>query len=184
MSAEQALVFDKTRQNVTLDRPNDDDYKVDTGGSDCDWTRIASLKFIKQLGSGQVQELDTGDDVIHGIQKDQHVVILGSQDTTALGQITIESRDDAIFVTAKTQIVLAVGDSRIVMKNDGTIEIVCKDFTAKATNKNTIIGQERVDINPRGTFETTEPAPPTPAPADPASHTPGIDPMGTFNGAP
>jgi hypothetical protein len=178
MSANQPI-FDETSLIGTTPRPNDDDQKVDIRGSNGDWRRIASLNFITQLPSGQAQEVETGNDVIHAVQKDQQVVVLGRQDTTALGQLTISSREDAIFVTAKTQIVLAVGDSRIVMKNDGTIEIDCKDFTAKATNRNKIIGIERVEINPRGTFETTEPAPPTPAPP-----TPDAEPPSLFIGAP
>jgi hypothetical protein len=148
MSADQAMeVFDKKRQIETTARPKDDDQQVDTKGSNGDWRRIASINFIKDLPSGQVQEVETGDDVIRAVEKDQQVVVLGRQDTMALGQITISSRKDAIFVTAETQIVLAVGDSRIVIRNDGTIEIVCKDLIAKATNETRIVGIQRVDIN-------------------------------------
>ncbi len=157
MSADQAMeVFDQKRQTETTVRPDDDD-KVDIRGSLGDWRRIASPDFMTQLPPGQVQEVETGDDVIRAIEKDQQVVVLGKQDTAVQGQITISSREDAIIVSAATQIVLVVGDSQIVMKNDGTIEIDCKDFTAKATNRNRIIGIERVDINP----PDTESAPPT-----------------------
>jgi hypothetical protein len=171
-SVKEALVFDGTSKNVTPNRSNDDDHKVDIRGSNGDWRLITSLAFITELPPGHVQEVETGDDVIRNIQQNQQVDVLGRQDTTALGQLTISSREAAIYVTAKTQIVLEVGASRIIMKDDGTIEIVCKDLIAKATNTNTIIGQRRVDINPRGTFETTEPAPPPPASPDPASPLP------------
>jgi hypothetical protein len=148
MSADQAMeVFDQKRQTETAAHPSDDDHRIDIRGSHGDWRRITSSDFMTQLPPGQVQEIDLDDDVIHARQKDQQVVVMGRHDTTVREQITISSREDAIIVTAETEIVLAVGDSRIVMKNDGTVEIVCKDLTAKATNQHRIIGIQRVDIN-------------------------------------
>jgi hypothetical protein len=168
MSADQAMeVFDQMRQIETTARPNDDDHQVDIRGSNGDWRLITSLAFITELPPGQVQEVETSDDVIRAIQQNQQVAVLGRQDTTALGQITISSREAAIFVTAETQIVLEVGNSKIVMANDGTIQIIGVNIVTAATETNTIIGKKRVDINPEGTFETAESAPPTPAPPTP-----------------
>jgi hypothetical protein len=148
MSADQAMdVFDQRRQTETTAHPNDNDCRIDIRGSNGDWRRITSIDFMTDISPGQVQEVDIGDDVIHARQKDQQVVVMGRHDTTAREQFTISSREDAIFVTAETQIVLAVGDSRIVIKNDGTIEIVCQDLMAKATNETRIVGIQRVDIN-------------------------------------
>jgi hypothetical protein len=165
MSAQAMEVFEETPEKVTPDRPNDDDHKVDTRGSACDWRRITSLAFITQLPPGQVQEVETGNDVIRAIQQNQQVAVLGRQDTTALGQITISSREDAIFVTAKTQIVLEVGKSKIVMANDGTIKIIGVNIETEAAEVNKIVGKQKVDINPRGSTEIVKKDPPPSGPS-------------------
>ncbi|HKX29239.1 MAG TPA: hypothetical protein VJ302_16200 [Blastocatellia bacterium] len=148
MSEDQAIeVFDQKHQLETRARPHDDDRQVDIKGSSGNWGGIRSLNFLKDLPPGQIQEIDTGDDAILALQQNQQIVVLGRQDTAVQGQITISSREDAIFVTAETQLVLTVGDSCIVMNKDGTIEILCKDLIARATNVNRIVGLESVQIN-------------------------------------
>jgi hypothetical protein len=127
--------------------------------------------FFDGCSMGQYQNVVGGADQIVCIRESQRITILKEQSTTVQKKITITSNEDGICIKAAKQITLEaakqitlkVGKSEIVMDSNGEIKIIGVNITIEAAKNNTIIGKEKVDINPRGTFETKEPAPPTQA---------------------
>lgn len=143
-------VFNKKKQVLTTTQVPQagGDNHVDINGSHAAWNKITETSFINDLSFGQDQDLtDTADHVVN-IQKSQVITIEEEQSTTAKKKITITSEEDEIYIIAATRISLEVGDSQIIMTSDGKIQIMGKEIEVIADVKNTIIGKERVDINP------------------------------------
>ena len=138
-----------------------EDYKVDFNGSNGLLNCFAMPGFIEKLPVGQDQNTIVGTDHILSVQESQKIAIQKEQSTTAQKKITITSNEDEIYIKAATQITLEVGRSKIVMASDGTIQIIGVNLVIKGTGTNTIIGQKRVDINPRGSTEIAKADPPS-----------------------
>lgn len=118
------------------------------------WNTVADTSFIRNLSSGQDQDLICSADHVVQVQSNQINNIQQSQRTTAQREITITSAENQIHVKAATEIILEVGASKIVMTADGRIEIsgvniaITGDIIlSQASTQNTIIGG-MVDINP------------------------------------
>jgi hypothetical protein len=124
------------------------DNHTDIDGSCAAWNRITDTSFINDLSFGQDQDLTSSADHVVNIQKSQIVTIEQAQTTTANQKITITSAENEVHVIAATQIILEVGESKIIMTKDGKIQITGIEIEVVADVKNTIIGKQRVDINP------------------------------------
>jgi hypothetical protein len=117
-------------------------------GDQANLDRVTDTSFINDLSFGQYQNLCRTADYVEHFQNNQIVTVEGSQSTVAQQKITITSVENEIHVIAATTITLEVGESKIVMTKDGKIEITGIDIDIKASGRNTIIGEQRVDINP------------------------------------
>jgi len=126
--------------------PGSDNHAQD--GGQANLKNVTDTSFIKDLSCGQYQNLTREADYVEHFQNNQIVTIEGAQTTTAQQKITITSAENEIHVIAATTITLEVGESKIVMTKDGKIEIIGIDIDVRATGRNTIIGEQRVDINP------------------------------------
>jgi hypothetical protein len=157
----------------TLTSASFEHCSVDFDGSDLLPESIEMTDFFKSLDRGQDQTEVVGADDIVNINENQKITIQKGQSTTAKKKITITSKEDEICINAATQITLKVGKSEIVMNKDGKIEIRGVNITIKADKKNTIIGKEKVDINPREYCEANTPRIP---PDTPTLRMLGIDP--------
>lgn len=124
------------------------DNHANIHGSHAAWKKINDTSFIDDLSAGQEQRVTSSADQVVKIQKNQIVTIEEAQATTAKQKITITSAENEIHVIAATQITLEVGESKIIMTRDGKIRIAGKEIEVVADVRNTIIGKERVDINP------------------------------------
>ncbi len=142
-------VFDMQSSVVTtcpVPTPGSENHAPD--GSQANLDRMTNTSFVRDMSFGQYQDLTRTDDYVEHFQNNQIVTVGGSQSTTAQQKITITSAENEIHVIAATTITLEVGQSRIVMTKDGKIEITGVDIEIKASGRNTIVGQQRVDINP------------------------------------
>lgn len=144
-------VFNKLQMTPTATPvpPAGYDNHNDIDGSRAAWNRITDTSFINDLSFGQDQGLTGSADHVLNIQKNQIVTIEQAQTTTANQKITIKSAENEIHVIAATQITLEVGESKIIMTKDGKIQITGVEIEVIADVKNTIIGKQRVDINPQ-----------------------------------
>ena len=74
-------------------------------------------------------------------------VTTGKQATTVKQEITITSTDNKIDITAATSITLTVGQSKLEMKSDGTINIIGVKITSTASSDHVVIGKN-LHLNP------------------------------------
>ena len=143
-------VFDMRTTVTTIAQappPGSDNHAPD--GGQANLRRVTDTSFINALSLGQHQNLTCSADYVEHFQHNHIVTIQQSQSTTAQQKITFTSAENEIHVIAATTITLEVGKSKIVMDSNGKIKIIGVEIEIEASEKNTIIGKERVDINPR-----------------------------------
>ena len=79
------------------------------------------------------------------VAKDINEIYDGNQITSVKNSVQIQSTDADIVLAAKTQLMLVCGQSSIVLKHDGTIEISGTEITLSATSKTTMgVGNQNV----------------------------------------
>ncbi|HKX33495.1 MAG TPA: hypothetical protein VJ302_37805 [Blastocatellia bacterium] len=111
-----------------------------------DFALTVKPSFIREILPGQSQTITrSGDEVIQ---------VETNQTTSAVGQIVLESENAHIHIKAASEITLEVGNSKLIMKSDGTIQLIgikifveADQILSQATTQHTIMGG-RVDINP------------------------------------
>jgi hypothetical protein len=117
-------------------------------------SRSDDANYASQVKTGLMRSLSPGQSQTLIKTDDEVVQIENNQLTKAVGQIVMKSENEHIHIKAATDITLEVGNSKLIMRADGTIQLIgIKVFVegdsilSQATTQHTIIGG-RVDINP------------------------------------
>jgi type VI secretion system secreted protein VgrG len=156
------------KKNNTKTVDGDDTITINKGNRKIDVAKGSESITVKKdrsidiLNGSQTITVQNGDRTIKVLKGMETTEIKGpvnetyktSQRTTVTRNVNIESKESHIELTAKTQIKLKVGESQLIMKSDGTIElkgvavaidganvgIHGDEVTSKAGGKNTTMG--------------------------------------------
>ncbi len=110
--------------------------------SDANGQEMVNIHAQKDMSTTVEQNQSTT--ILHGNQTNQ--VKEGAQSDTVKKSISIKSTDDQIYIEAKTQITLKVGDSLLFMDKDGNIVLKGKHLQIEGTSLHEIKGKP-VQIN-------------------------------------
>ena len=150
--------FDKKdKGDRTVEVFNNETYKVGAGEGDCEDGSQTFVIYKDRFGI-----LKTGNDRLLVLKGDQTIVIGKGDQSMTIGKgdqvisilnggHTIDVKKN-ILIKAGDQITLETGESKIVMKKDGTITIKGKEIKFTASSKFNVKATSKIDLKSDGTF--------------------------------